>query len=188
MVARLEGIRFGLLDMDTFQKAGDTALSWSQCWELLVRMAVPMHEESSCELCASVSLCISCVCVCVSPFPAQERIQQYFTQMRNVILQIKATQCLVLSLFMPFYFLLCWHGCTCREALKDIIGVVKNYWEARTFPCSDPPLLFPICHHLMWQSFYRALRQRRLKVNTAIRKQLGGKCNTFHTKLNSSST
>lgn len=104
--------------------------------------------------------------------------------MRNVILQIKAMQCLVLSLFMPFYFLLCWHGCTCQEALKDIIGVVKNYWEARTFPCSNPPLLFPICHHLMWQSFYRALRQRRLKVNTAIRKQLGGKCNTFHTKLN----
>lgn len=135
-----------------------------------------------------VSVYILGVCVCVSPFPAQERIQQYFTQMRNVILQIKATQCLVLSLFMPFYFLLCWHGCTCREALKDIIGVVKNYWEARTFPCSDPPLLFPICHHLMWQSFYQALRQRRLKVNTAIRKQLGGKCNTFHTKLNSSST
>lgn len=55
-------------------------------------------------------------------------------------------------------------------------------------PLQWSPLLFPICHHLMWQSFYRALRQRRLKVNTAIRKQLGGKCSTFHTKLNSSST
>lgn len=187
MVAGLEGVRFGLLDMSTFQKAGDT------CTFLITMLRAACEDGSThawgkqlwtLHICVSVYI----LCVCVSPFPAQERIQQYFTQMRNVILQIKATQCLVLSLFMPFYFLLCWHGCTCREALKDIIGVVKNYWEARTFPCSDPPLLFPICHHLMWQSFYRALRQRRLKVNTAIRKQLGGKCNTFHTKLNSSST
>lgn len=185
MVAGLEGTRFGLLDVDTFQEAGDICT-------FLITMLRAACEDGSTHAWGkqlwTLCICVSVYILCVSPFPAQERIQQYFTQMRNVILQIKATQCLVLSLFMPFYFLLCWHGCTCWEALKDIIGVVKNYWEARTFPCSDPPLLFPICHHLMWQSFYRALRQRRLKVNTAIRKQLGGKCNTFHTKLNSSST
>lgn len=171
--------------MDIFQKAENAfAFPFAMLWCCLWGWVVPKHKAGSCELCICVSVY---VCVCLH-LQHREKIQQYFTQMRNVILQIKTTQCLVLSLFMPFYFLLCWHGCTCREALKDIIGVVKNYWEARTFPCSDPPLLFPICHHLMWQSFYRALRQRRLKVNTAIRKQLGGKCNTFHTKLNSSST
>lgn len=132
--------------------------------------ALYIYKYITCsELCASVSLCI---CVCVS---AQERIQQYFTQMRNVILQIKTTQCLVLSLFMPFYFLLCWHGCTCQEALKDIIGVVKNYWEARTFPCSDPP---PSLSHLSPSNvtkFLSGIEAEEIKSKYCNQEAAGGK-------------
>ena len=127
-----------------------------------------------------------CVHSCVPP-EHRERIQWYFTQMRNVILQIKASPSLVLSLFMLFHFPLRWHGCPRQGAPKDVIGVVKDCWAARTLPHRATPLLSPICHHLMWQSFYRALRHRRLKVNTAIRRQLGRKCSAFHSKLHGSS-
>lgn len=79
MMIGLKSTIFHLLDMDTFQKAEDIGtFSVHGAKELLVRMVVPMHKESSCELCASVPLrvyiymythkyiCIACVCVSIS--------------------------------------------------------------------------------------------------------------------------
>lgn len=67
MVIGLKSTIFSLLDMDTFQKAeGIGIFSVHNAKELLVRMVVPTHKESSCELCASVPLRVYIyICICI---------------------------------------------------------------------------------------------------------------------------